>query len=162
MLARNLKHSPLRLKLPPLIKTLQLLFRHLLAATLPNPMPDTLRLHRVLVSFFQRHGDSDHALHGALGGDLDKIIPRRGQRAVEVDGVDGDGVVGGGVVDVEDAEDGGFGVEGGAPVEEGYWGGGWVVDCDVDGEVDGLSRGGRDGREGYLEVCHYPQLQCQS
>lgn len=94
-------------------------------------MPDALCLHCVLVSFFQGHGDGDRALHGALGGDLDEVVPRRRQGAVEVDGVEGDGVIGGGVVDVEDAEDAGF-VSNGAPVEEGQ----------------------RDGREDYLEVRH--------
>ena len=67
-------------------------------------------------------------------------------------------MIGGGVVDLEDAQEAGFGVEGGAPVEEGHWGGCWVVDGDVDGQTDGLSGGGRDGREDYLEVCHVVPL----
>jgi hypothetical protein len=91
--------------------------------------------------------DGDRALHGALSGDFDQVVPRRRQLAVELDGVEGDGLIGGGVVDLEDAQEVGFGVERGAPVEEGYWGRCWVVDGDVDGEADGgVAEGGTGER----------------
>jgi hypothetical protein len=154
-LLRNLEQRTLRLKLPPLVELLQLRIRHLVARTLPDSMPDALGLHGVLVAFFQRHmWDGNGPLHGALGGDLDEILPRRRQPALELDGVEGDWMIGGGVVDLEDAQEVGFWVERGAPVDEGDWGGCWVVDGDVDGEADGGSGGGRDGREDNLEVGH--------